>query len=95
MVDGWGETRILRSAEDVAALRGGDGGGIFIHGSAELALRLAEADLIDRYNLLMFPVLLGSGKRIFPSGPREQRLALRESTAYSNGVVKVIYDVAR
>ncbi|AZS38744.1 hypothetical protein CVS54_00041 [Microbacterium oxydans] len=95
LVDGWGETRILRSAEDVAALRGGDGGGIFIHGSAELALRLAEADLIDRYNLLMFPVLLGSGKRIFPSGPREQRLALRESTAYSNGVVKVIYDVAR
>lgn len=94
LLDGWGETTILRSTEDVAALRAGDGGGVFIHGSAELARRLAEAGLVDRYNLLMFPTLLGSGKTIFPSAQREQRLALRESAAYANGVVKVVYDVS-
>ncbi|PVE94156.1 dihydrofolate reductase family protein [Microbacterium sp. TPD7012] len=93
LVDGWGETSILRSTDEVARLRDGEGGGIFIHGSAELALRLAEADLIDRYNLLVFPVLLGSGKTIFPSVPRGQELSLRESAAYANGVVKVVYDV--
>lgn len=93
LVDGWGETSILRSTDEVAALRGGDGGGIFIHGSAELARRLAEADLIDRYNLLVFPVFLGSGKTIFPSAQRAQQLSLRESAAYANGVVKVVYDV--
>ncbi|MBO0981184.1 dihydrofolate reductase family protein [Microbacterium sp. SD291] len=95
LLDGWGETRILRSTDEVAALRGGDGGGIFIHGSAELARRLGEADLIDRYNLLIFPVMLGSGKTIFPEGQRDQQLTLRESAAYANGVVKVVYDVSR
>lgn len=62
LFDGWGETDILRSSADVAALKQSDGGGIFIHGSAELARRLADDDLIDRYNLLVFPVLLGAGK---------------------------------
>src|SRR5690606_7498299 len=59
-VGDWGEITILRSTEDVAELKRGEGGAIFIHGSAELARRLAEADLIDRYNLLVFPVLLGA-----------------------------------
>ena len=93
LLDGWGETRILRSTEEIAALRDGEGGGIFIHGSADLAARLADADLIDRYNLLVFPVFLGSGKTIFPAAPRGQQLTLRESAAYANGVVKVVYDV--
>lgn len=96
LVDGWGEQTILRSADDVAALKETEGGAIFIHGSADLALRLAEADLIDRYNLLVFPVLLGGGKSVFSRRAQdERRLALRESEAYSNGVLKVVYDVAR
>lgn len=96
LLDGWGDTTILRSTEDVAALRDSDGGGVFIHGSAELARRLADSGLVDRYNLLVFPVLLGSGKTIFPRDDREaRRLRLRESEAYSNGVVKVVYDVER
>lgn len=96
LLDGWGETTILRSSDDVAALRQADGGAIFIHGSAELALRLAKADLIDRYNLLVFPVVLGSGKSIFTrDGRQTQRLRLRESDAYANGVVKVVYEVTR
>lgn len=96
LVDGWGPTTVLRSTADVAALKQGDGGDIFIHGSAELARRLAEADLIERYHLLVFPVLLGAGKGLFTRADRDrQKLRLRDSAAYPNGVVKLIYDVTR
>lgn len=96
LIDGWGSIDLLRSIDDVAALKQGEGGAIFIHGSAGLARSLEDAGLIDRYNLLVYPVLLGSGKRIFGTTDRDsQQLALRESAAYSNGVVKVVYDVVR
>jgi dihydrofolate reductase len=92
---GWGPTAILRSAEDVAGLKKSEGGAIFIHGSAELARSLSEAGLIDRYHLLVFPVLLGAGKSLFSMADKEkQTLTLRESATYPNGVVKLIYDVA-
>jgi dihydrofolate reductase len=96
LVDGWGPTTILRSTEDVVELKKSEGGAIFIHGSAELARRLADVGLIDRYNLLLFPVLLGEGKSLFSRADNDkQTLHLRESEAYSNGVVKLIYDVVR
>lgn len=96
LVDGWGPTTILRSTDDVAELKRTEGGGIFIHGSAELARRLADADLVDRYNLLVFPVLLGAGKSLFAHADRDkQDLRLRDSATYSNGVAKLVYDVVR
>ncbi|OZC72805.1 deaminase [Rhodococcus sp. 15-725-2-2b] len=96
LVEGWGETTVLRSAQDVADLKKTDGGAIFIHGSGELARSLADSGLIDRYNLLVFPVVLGAGKNLFAHSRRpEQRLELRESAAYANGVMKVVYDVVR
>ena len=96
LFDGWGPTTILRSSDEVASLKQNDGGAIFIHGSAELARRLSAADLIDRYNLLVFPVLLGAGKSLFSRDDRDKRqLRLRESESYSNGVTKLLYDVVR
>jgi dihydrofolate reductase len=96
LADGWGPTTILRSTDDVAELKKGDGGAIFIHGSAELARRLSDADLIDRYNLLLFPVLLGAGKGLFSRADRDKQvLSLRETASYPNGIVKLIYDVVR
>lgn len=96
LVDGWGTTAILRTTEDIANLKQTDGGAIFIHGSADLALRLGEAGLIDRYNLLMFPYLLPGGKTIFGADGADRRdLTLRESAIYANGVVKLVYDVRR
>lgn len=96
LIDGWGDTTVLRSTQEVAAVKEQDGGAIFVHGSGELARSLADAGLIDRYNLLVFPVVLGAGKNLFSHQSRpEQRLELRESEAYSNGVVKVVYDVVR
>ena len=94
LVEGWGPTTILRSADDVLELKKSEGGAIFIHGSAELARRLADAGLIDRYHLLVFPVLLGAGKSLFSRADKnKQVLRLRASVAYPNGIVKMIYDV--
>jgi dihydrofolate reductase len=94
LVEGWGPTTILRSTDDVAELKEGEGGAIFIHGSAELARRLSEAGLVDRYHLLVFPVLLGAGKSLFSDADRDkQMLRLRESQSYPNGILKLIYDV--
>ncbi|HEY8455461.1 MAG TPA: dihydrofolate reductase family protein [Actinopolymorphaceae bacterium] len=96
LIDGWGPITILRSTEEVAALKESEGGSIYIHGSAELARRLSDADLIDQYNLLVFPVLLGAGKSLFSKADRDkQMLTLRESETYSNGILKLIYDVKR
>ncbi|MEU4646269.1 dihydrofolate reductase family protein [Nocardia fluminea] len=96
LIDGWGEITILRSTEDIEKLKQTNGGPIYIHGSAELAQRLSDADLIDRYNLLVFPVLLGAGKSLFCRADRpKQQLRLRDSASYSNGVTKMVYDVVR
>jgi dihydrofolate reductase len=96
LVEGWGPTTILRSTDDVAELKKSEGGAIFIHGSAELARRLADAGQIDRYHLLVFPVLLGAGKSLFSRADKDKQvLSLRESAGYPNGIVKLIYDVVR
>ena len=96
LLDGWGPTTILRSTDDIAGVKQGDGGAIFIHGSPELARSLSDADLIDRYNLLVFPVLLGAGKSAFSRADRDKlKLQLREGATYANGVAKLVYDVKR
>jgi dihydrofolate reductase len=85
---------ILRSLDDVAALKQTDGGPIVVHGSAKLGHSLADAGLVDRYHLLVFPVLLGSGARLFSSSERDAtRLKLVEHEVYSNGVRKLVFDV--
>ncbi|MEV0105733.1 dihydrofolate reductase family protein [Nocardia sp. NPDC050799] len=96
LIDGWGPITVLRTADDVAKLKQTDGGAIYLHGSAELARTLSDADLIDRYNLLVFPVLLGAGKSLFSRADRDKRaLRVRDSATYSNGVTKLVYDVVR
>lgn len=90
----WHNTSVLRSLDEVAALKETEGGEIHVHGSATLAQGLAAAGLVDRYHLLVFPLLLGSGKRLFADG-NKTRLALVEHAAYSNGVTLQRYDVVR
>ena len=95
----WGdsEVHVLRSLDDVAALKETDGGEIHVHGSPTLAQGLAAAGLVDRYHLLVFPVLLGSGKRLFVDGTAldTTKLALTEHASYSNGITLQVYDVVR
>ena len=96
LVDNWGEITILRSLEDVAALKETDGDPISVHGSATLAKNLADAGLVDRYHLLVFPTVLGAGKRMWSDTDKDrQKLELVESEAYANGVQKLCYNVVR
>jgi dihydrofolate reductase len=90
----WNNTTVLRSLDEVAELKQGDGGTILVHGSATLAQNLAAAGLVDRYHLLVVPVVLGSGKRLFSSDAADKtRLELVEQAAYSNGIQLAVYDV--
>lgn len=96
LVPGWGETTILRSLDEVAALKQTEGGPIIVHGSATLNRNLSDAGLIDRYHLLVFPLLLGAGKRLFSDTDKDtQKLKLVEHEAYANGVQLNIFDVVR
>jgi dihydrofolate reductase len=85
---------VLRSLQDVEQLKDGDAdGSIIVHGSATLARGLAEAGLVDRYHLLVFPVLLGGGRRLFGDGAPKQRLTVVEAETYRNGITKLVLDV--
>lgn len=96
LVDNWGPTTILGSVEDVARLKETDGGPILVHGSGILGHSLAEAGLVDRYHLLVFPLLLGAGTRLFGAADVDATsLVLTEHEAYGNGVQKMIFDVTR
>ena len=91
---GEGQVTVLRSLDEVAALKETEGGEIHVHGSATLAQGLAAAGLVDRYHLLVFPLVLGSGKRLFGEGDKT-KLSLVEHAAYSNGITLQRYDVVR
>ena len=92
---GWPAT-ILRSVDDVAALKETEGGTIAVHGSATLGAGLADAGLVDRYHLLVFPLLLGAGTRLFSESDEDAtKLALVEHETYGNGVQMQVWDVVR
>ncbi|MFD5947275.1 dihydrofolate reductase family protein [Streptomyces collinus] len=96
LVSNWGETVILRSLDEVADLKETEGGPIIVHGSATLNQSLSDAGLIDRYHLLVFPLLLGAGKRLFSATDKDtQKLRLVEHEAYANGIQKNVFDVVR
>lgn len=96
LVTNWGETTILRSLDEVAALKETEGGPIIVHGSAALNRSLSDAGLIDRYHLLVFPLLLGAGKRLFSDTDKDaQKLRLVEHEAYANDIQKNVFDVVR
>ncbi|MFS3127638.1 dihydrofolate reductase family protein [Nocardioides sp. Bht2] len=92
----WQPVEVLRSLDEVAALRAGEGGPIAVHGSATLARSLEEAGLVDRYHLLVFPVLLGAGKRLFSDADLAKiKLNLLDSASYANGIQKQVFEVVR
>lgn len=94
LVTDWGDITVLRSLDDVAALKRTEGGPIIVHGSATLNHHLSDAGLIDRYHLLVFPLLLGAGKRLYSDTSKDtQKLKLVEHEVYANGVQKNVFDV--
>ncbi|WP_262851520.1 dihydrofolate reductase family protein [Mumia quercus] len=93
--DRWPAT-ILRSLDEVAALKETEGGPIAVHGSATLGRSLADAGLVDRYHLLVFPLLLGAGKRLWSDADKDTtKLKLVDHAAYGNGIQKQVFDVVK
>jgi len=81
-------------AQGVAALKASDGPELQVHGSQNLLQTLIGAGLVDRYRLLVFPVVLGSGKRLFADGAIPAALRLVTSTVSATGVVMSTYEPA-
>jgi dihydrofolate reductase len=91
----WNANVIKGSVPDeVAKLKQQPGMDILIGGSADLSQTLMKHDLIDEYRLLVYPVVLGKGKRLFVDG-NVNRLKLIESRSYGSGVVLARYEPYR
>ena len=92
----WSGTTMISGdvATEVAKLKGQPGGELQVHGSGGLAQTLIDADLIDEYRLLFFPVHLGSGRKLFRDGAKAASLRLLTSTVTSTGVVIATYEPA-
>jgi dihydrofolate reductase len=88
----WRDTTIISTnvIEEVRKLKDRPGKGIGIDGSSVLVHALARANLVDEYSLLVYPILLGSGKRVFPEGFYAD-LKLIETKAFPTGVVLMRY----
>lgn len=90
-----GSTLISQNVvEEVRKLKEQPGKNILMDGSSVLVHTLAQHDLVDEYNLLVYPVVLGSGKRLFPDDLR-LNLERIETKAYPSGVVLMRYRVKR
>ena len=79
----------------IRELRERDGNVIQVWGSASLALQLAENDLVDEYRLMLEPILLGGGKRVFPDDGRARPLELVSVTQAKTGVLICTYRPAK
>jgi dihydrofolate reductase len=77
---------------EVAKLKDSLAGEISVHGSAQLAQTLLEHDLVDELRLMVFPVVLGSGKRLFAAGEEKKTLRLSSSKTVGEGIAILIYE---
>ena len=82
-------------AAEVAKLKEQDGGPILVAGSRRLVHTLIEHDLVDEYRLMVFPVVLGSGARLFPESPDKLALELTDTKPFATGVQVHTYRPAR
>jgi class 3 adenylate cyclase/dihydrofolate reductase len=89
----WNNSTIISGdvAAQVARLKAQPGGEILVYGSPDLVDELLRHDLVDEYRLLVFPVILGSGKRMFRDRIDTHHLHLVETRTFSSGVVLLTY----
>jgi dihydrofolate reductase len=92
----WNNARLIKDnvAAEVSKLKQQPGQDILIYGSGELVHTLMQHDLIDEYRLMVFPIVLGSGKRLFKD-ESNATLKLVETRPFSSGVVAMIYQPDR
>jgi dihydrofolate reductase len=92
----WTNSTVLDGdlAEEVAKLRQDVDGDIVVHGSAQLVQALVEHGLVDELRLMVFPVVLGAGKRLFGETSDKRRLRLSDSKTVGDGVQILTYEAA-
>jgi dihydrofolate reductase len=92
----WNNTTVLKGdpQEEVSKLRSEQEGDIVVHGSAQLVHALVENDLVDEIRLMVFPVVLGTGKRVFGETSDKKRLKLAHSKTVGDGVTILVYETA-
>ncbi len=92
----WNNSKVLEGdvAEAVSRLKEESDGQIAVHGSARLVQMLLEHDLVDELRLMVFPVVLGSGKRLFGDASAKKRLRLVDSRTVGEGVAILVYERA-
>jgi dihydrofolate reductase len=93
----WDNSTVLKGdvAEEVAKLKEKHDGEIVVHGSAQLVQTLLEQELVDELRLMVFPVVLGSGKRLFGETSGKKSLRLVDSKMVGDGVAILVYRPAR
>ena len=93
----WNNSTVLKGdvADQVAKLKQKHDGNIVVHGSARLVQSLLEHDLIDELRLMVFPVVLGTGKRLFGETTDMKTLRLANSKVVGDGVAIFTYEPAR
>jgi dihydrofolate reductase len=89
----WANARVIEGdvADAVGDLKQREGGELQVHGSGQLVRFLLEHDLVDRLNLLVFPVIVGAGRRLFSDSGMATGLALDESRTTPSGVTISVY----
>jgi dihydrofolate reductase len=92
----WANSELLEgdAAEAVRLLKAADGPEIQVHGSANLLQTLLRADLVDRFRVWTFPLVVGSGKRLFGEGTMPAALRAVESQTSTTGVLITTYERA-
>ena len=92
----WSNTTVLSGdlGDEVTRLKDSVDGDIVVHGSAQLVQGLLESDLIDELRLMVFPVVLGYGKRLFGETSDLKKLRLENARTVGEGVSLVIYEPA-
>jgi len=88
----WANSHRLKSIDDVAALKQGDGSDLIIQGSSTIYPGLLAAGLIDRLILMTFPVTLGKGKRLFGDGTPTTKLKMVDHRVTAKGTVIAAYE---
>lgn len=93
----WGETTVIRgdAIGHLARIRQEGSGVLLVHGSSQLAQDLISHGLVDELRLLVFPILLGEGKRLFPAALTDSaRLVLTSSATAGDGILMLTYEPA-
>jgi dihydrofolate reductase len=92
----WNNSHILRDvANEVTALKNSEGGDILVYGSATLVKALLHHDLVDELRLLIFPVVVGGGLKLFDDNLELNKFRLKDTRAMENGVLIVEYQVIK